>query len=282
MGFVMGFVGSGVMAEAMIMGALGRQLAAANQIIASHPRSDRRSELEARLKIRSTADNLEAAQAQVVVLSVKPQVLSGVLDQLRGKLAPDQLVISIVAGASSRMLASRLDHQALVLAMPNTPAQIDAGVTVWYATTQVTSELKARAKSMLEALGKAYEVDDERFVNMATAVSGTGPTYFFLVIEALIDAAVHLGFPRHVAHELVLETMLGSARFAIGSQAHPAQLKDMVTSPGGTSAAALYALESGGLRTVLSDAVWAAYERTLTLAAALEEGRPPSARRGSR
>jgi pyrroline-5-carboxylate reductase len=154
--------------------------------------------------------------------------------------------------------------------MPNTPAQIGQGVSVWYATDSVDDAGKSRARAMLSALGREFEVHDERQVAMATAVSGTGPTYIFLFIEALTDAAVHLGFPRHVARELVLDTMQGSAAFALRSGRHVAELRDMVTSPGGTSAEALYQLEKGRLRTVVSDAVWAAFERTLRLEATLE------------
>ena len=154
--------------------------------------------------------------------------------------------------------------------MPNTPAQLGKGVTVWYATPDVTEAQREQARTLLGSLGEQLEVDDEKLVAMATAVSGTGPTYVFLVMEALIDAAVHLGFPRHIAHDLVIETLEGSTLFAKSSGMHPAQLRNMVTSPGGTSAAALHELESGRLRTVLSEAVWAAYRRTEELGRSLE------------
>ena len=154
--------------------------------------------------------------------------------------------------------------------MPNTPARLGKGVTVWYATPETTAEQREQAGALLRTLGSQLEVDDEKFVAMATAVSGTGPTYVFLVMEALIDAAVHLGFPRHVAHDLVIETLEGSTLFAKQSGMHPAELRNMVTSPGGTSAAALHELESGRLRTVLSEAVWAAYRRTVELGDQLE------------
>ena len=140
-------------------------------------------------------------------------------------------------------LGEGLDHPAIGRSMPNTPAQIGQGVTVWYATDSVDAQGKAQTRAMLSALGREFEVHDERQVAMATAVSGTGPTYIFLFIEALTDAAVHLGFPRHVARELVLDTMQGSAAFALASGKHVAELRDMVTSPGGTSAEALYQLE---------------------------------------
>ena len=186
-------------------------------------------------------------------------------------------MISIIAGATTTALSEGLAHPAVVRSMPNTPAQIGRGVTVWFATDSVDDVGKARTRAMLAALGREFEVHDERQVAMATAVSGTGPTYIFLFIEALTDAAVHLGFPRHVARELVLDTMQGSAEFALQSGKHVAELRDMVTSPGGTSAEALYQLERGGLRTVVSDAVWAAFERTLRIEATLEQRDPGAA-----
>jgi pyrroline-5-carboxylate reductase len=144
-------------------------------------------------------------------------------------------------------------------------------MTVWYATAQVSDMQRLQAAELLGSLGKELQVEDEKFVSMATAVSGTGPAYVFLVMEALIDAAVHLGFPRHIAHDIVIETLLGGTLFAQASGDHPAQLRNMVTSPAGTSAAALHELEKGRLRTVLSEAVWAAYRRTEELGHELEE-----------
>ena len=181
-----------------------------------------------------------------------------------------QLVLSVIAGATTAALTGTLGHDQVIRAMPNTPARLGKGMTVWYATPETTAEQRAQAAALLGALGAQLEVDDEKFVAMATAVSGTGPTYVFLVMEALIDAAVHLGFPRHVAHDLVIETLEGSTLFAKQSGMHPAELRNMVTSPGGTSAAALHELESGRLRTVLSEAVWAAYRRTVELGDQLE------------
>jgi pyrroline-5-carboxylate reductase len=266
-----GIVGTGVMAEAMLAGLLDKQLVAATHVVCSHPRAERRAQLERERGVATTADNAEAARdADVVLLGVKPQMLAAVMAELRGSLRREQLVVSIIAGASTRALTEGLDHAAVVRCMPNTPAQIGQGVSVWYATDSVDDAGKSRTRAMLSALGREFEVHDERQVAMATAVSGTGPTYIFLFIEALTDAAVHLGFPRHVARELVLDTMQGSAAFALQSGRHVAELRDMVTSPGGTSAEALYQLEKGRLRTVVSDAVWAAFERTLRLEATLE------------
>ena len=197
--------------------------------------------------------------------------------EVRGRLQPGQLVISVLAGATTRALMGHLGHREVVRSMPNTPAQLGKGMTVWFATPETSEAQREQAGALLSALGHQIEVDDERLVAMATAVSGTGPTYVFLVMEALIDAAVHLGFARHIAHDLVIETLEGSTLFAKQSGMHPAQLRNMVTSPGGTSAAALHELESGRLRTVLSEAVWAAFRRTVELGEQLEVGVPSGA-----
>jgi pyrroline-5-carboxylate reductase len=264
-------VGSGVMAEAIIAGLLRGNLVGPDQVVASHPRADRREALERSHGIRTVESNAEAIDgADIVLLGIKPQMLARVGREVRGRLRPGQLVISILAGATTRALAGHLGHREVVRSMPNTPAQLGKGVTVWYATPETSAEQRDQAATLLSALGTQIEVDDERLVAMATAVSGTGPTYVFLVMEALIDAAVHLGFARHVAHDLVIETLEGSTLFAKQSGMHPAQLRNMVTSPGGTSAAALHELESGRLRTVLSEAVWAAFRRTVELGDQLE------------
>ena len=251
------------MAEAMIQGLLTTHLVEPGEVTATGPRQKRREELEQKFGIRVTADNRQAAQVgEIVVLSVKPQILGTVLAELKGTLRPQQMVMSIVAGARISTMREALGHDAIVRVMPNTPAQIGEGMSVWTATAGVSEEHLAHVRAILRALGKELFVEDEKLLDMATAVSGTGPTYVFLVMEAMVDAAVHLGFPRHVAYELVTETMRGSVLYAMKSGKHPAELRNMVTSPGGTSAEALYQLEKGSLRTVLSKAIWAAYERS--------------------
>jgi pyrroline-5-carboxylate reductase len=259
-------VGSGVMAEAMIAGLLRGNLVSPEQVVASHPRAERREALQATHGIRVVASNVEAVEAaDVVILAVKPQMLAKVGREIGPTLRDGQLVLSVLAGPTSAALTSTLGHDQVVRAMPNTPARIGNGMTVWYATPATTAEQRAQAKALLGALGAELEVEDEKWVAMATAVSGTGPAYVFLVMEALIDAAVHIGFPRHIAHDIVIETLEGSTRFAKQSGDHPAVLRNMVTSPAGTSAAAIHELESGRLRTVLSEAVWAAFRRTVEL-----------------
>ena len=264
-------VGSGVMAEAMIAGILRGKLVEPGQVVASHPRQERREHLEREFGIRTVVGNAEAVKgADVILLGIKPQMLAKVGHEIGPGLRRGQLVLSVLAGATTTALTGLLGHDQVVRSMPNTPARLGRGMTVWYATPKTTEEQRAQAAALLGSLGAQIEVDDEKFVAMATAVSGTGPTYVFLVMEALIDAAVHLGFPRHVAHDLVIETLEGSTLFAKQSAMHPAELRNMVTSPGGTSAAALHELESGRLRTVLSEAVWAAYRRTVELGDQLE------------
>jgi pyrroline-5-carboxylate reductase len=264
-------VGSGVMAEAMIAGMLRGALVESSQVVASHPREERRDHLEREYAIRAVPSNVEAIEnADVVLFAIKPQMLGKVGREIGPHLRRGQLVLSVIAGATTTALIGTLGHDQVIRAMPNTPARLGKGMTVWYATPETTQEQREQAAALLGALGVQLEVDDEKMVAMATAVSGTGPTYVFLVMEALIDAAVHLGFPRHIAHDLVIETLEGSTLFAKQSGMHPAELRNMVTSPGGTSAAALHELESGRLRTVLSEAVWAAFRRTVELGDQLE------------
>jgi pyrroline-5-carboxylate reductase len=267
----LGIVGTGVMAEAMLSGLIAKDLVDPAKVICSHPREGRRHELQERYGVGVAEDNQTVAlESDVLLLGIKPQVLETVAEELRGRLRADQLVISVLAGATTHALKTALHHPAVVRSMPNTASQIGQGVTVWFATSGVSADQKDLVRTALSALGSEFEVHDERQVAMATALSGTGPTYVFLFLEALVDAGVHLGFPRHMARELAIDTLVGSGAFAQQSGKHVAELRDMVTSPGGTSAEALYELESGRFRTVINDAVWAAFTRTLELEARLE------------
>jgi pyrroline-5-carboxylate reductase len=259
-------IGAGIMGEAMIGGLLRKELVAPDQIMATGPREERRAELAQRYSIRTTDDNVAAAHwAQVAVFALKPQMLPKLLPTLRGALSDGELAISIIAGVPIRHFADALAHPAVVRAMPNTPAQIGESMTVWTAADTVSERQHGWAKTILGSLGHELYVVDENYLDMATALSGTGPAYFFLLMEAMIDAGVHLGFPRYMAQELVLQTMRGSVLYAMQSGRHMAELRNGVTSPGGTTASALYELERGGLRTVLSDAIWAAYRRSAEL-----------------
>jgi pyrroline-5-carboxylate reductase len=271
-GLAIAFIGSGTMAEAMIQALLHAGGVIPDKIIASGPRAERGEELQARYSVRVTTDNVAAAgEAEVIVLSVKPQVLPAVLAELQGHIQPTALVFSIVAGMPIASIRAGLDHAAVVRAMPNTPAQIGEGMTVWTAASAVTEPQRAQVQAILRTMGLEMYVTYEDALNMATAVSGTGPTYVFLLMEALVDAAVHLGFSRRQARLLVLQTVLGSVKFAQQSELHLAQLRNMVTSPGGTSAEAIYQLEKGGMRTILSKAIWAAYKKSRLLGERAQE-----------
>lgn len=262
------FVGPGVMAEAMIAGLIGQGVVTAESIVVTGPRAARIEELENRHGIRPAADNAAGAKdADVVVLAVKPQRLDQVIADLRGSIQPSALVLSIVAGATIDKISVGLEHDAVVRSMPNTPAQIGKGITVWTAADTVSEDQKGTAREILTAFGDEVFVDEERFLDMATALSGTGPAYVFLFMEAMVDAGVHLGFSRRIAEILVAKTVRGSVDFYSNPDdpLHLARLRNQVTSPGGTSAAALYYLEKAGFRTALSRAIWAAYERSREL-----------------
>ncbi len=275
------FIGPGVMAEAMIAGLIRQQVAKAESLMAAGPRQRRLDQLAEKFGVQVSMNNAEtAAQADVVVLSIKPQLLDQVLHSLHGVIQPASLVLSIVAGAPLEKIALGLGHTSIVRAMPNTPAQIGEGITVWTSSPTVSEEQQEMARRILGALGEQIYMEEEMYLDMATALSGTGPAYVFIFMEAMVDAGVHLGFPRRIAERLVTQTVRGSVDFYLknmqenGSVMHLAQLRNQVTSPGGTSAAALYYLEKAGFRTALSRAIWAAYERSQELGKSAKS-RPP-------
>jgi pyrroline-5-carboxylate reductase len=262
------FIGPGAMAEAMIAGLIRQNVAGAESLVAAGPTQERLEHLQAYYGITTTTDNAHAAKnADVVVLAVKPQRLERVLAGLKGFLQPTSLVLSIVAGASLEKISQGLSHQRVVRSMPNTPAQIGEGITVWTASTEVSEEQRRMTQQILGALGEEIFVEEENYLDMATALSGTGPAYVFLFMEAMVDAGVHLGFPRRIAEQLVAQTVRGSVDFYQKHEEHIhlARLRNQVTSPGGTSAEALYYLEKAGFRTAISRAIWAAYERSVEL-----------------
>ncbi|MDZ4764649.1 MAG: pyrroline-5-carboxylate reductase [Chloroflexota bacterium] len=267
-----GFIGSGNMGEAMIKGLLNKGMVSAAQIVASDPNVEQCERLTSEYGVRCTDDNADAAaRADILVLSIKPQVFTEVAPVLRRTARKTSMVLSIMAGVRIRTIADGLANPSVVRSMPNTPAQIGEGITVWTTTGEVTPTGRDQARAILSALGDELYVSDEKFLDMATALSGTGPAYIFMFMEAMIDAGVHMGFSRRDAERLVLKTMRGSVDYAMFSKLHPAELRNQVTSPGGTSAAAIYEMEKGGLRTVLADAIWAAYERSKALGDAQEK-----------
>jgi pyrroline-5-carboxylate reductase len=259
-------IGPGVMGEAILSGLINSKTCTPQAITISSPEADRNQEIAEKYHVTIAKDNSSAVQgADFVVLAVKPQRFGQVAKSLRGFIKKDAVVVSIIAGVKLESLQKSLDHAIIVRAMPNTPARIAMGITVWTATPEVQEAQKESAIDLFKALGEEVFVDDESYLDMATAVSGTGPAYVFLFMESMIDAAVHLGFQRRIAEQLVSQTMRGSVEFYRRSHDHPAKLRNEVTSPGGTSAEALYYLEKAGFRTAISRAVLAAYERSVEL-----------------
>ena len=263
---VIAIIGAGVMGEAIISGLLNKKLTVPEAIRASDPLADRRNVLHDQYGVIASADNQSAVKdANVVVLSVKPQKLEKALAGLTGQIPAEALVFSIVAGASLENISEFLHHPTVVRAMPNTPAQIGEGITVWTTSPTVSQGQVDLARQILSALGQEIYMEEEYYLDMATALSGTGPAYVFLFMEAMIDAGVHLGFPRRISEQLVTQTIRGSLDYYAYRKTHVASLRNEVTSPGGTSAAAIYYLEKAGVRTAISRAVWAAYERSQEL-----------------
>lgn len=259
------FIGGGKMAEAIIRGALAGGLATPGDIAVGEPVASRRDYLAGELGVPATADNLEAAAgADLVTLAVKPQDLRAVMRELKGRL-DHQAVLSIVAGARMATLFEGLDHRAVVRVMPNTPAQAGYGMTLWVCSLWVTPGQRDMTRALLAAVGEEICVADEKYMDMATALSASGPAYVFLFIEAMIDAGVYIGMPRDMARTLALQTVLGSAKLALDTGGHPAELKDMVVSPGGTTAEALRALEERGFPAAIVAAVDAAYQKSVRL-----------------
>ncbi len=255
------FIGGGSMGEAMVNCLLTGKVVASQDIVVSDISPLRRELLSREYRVSTFADNSKAvANADLIILAVKPQNLVEVMGEIKG-LALEQLVLSIVAGATLSSLCQGLNHSSIIRAMPNMPAQIGEGMTIWTATAETAQKQKELAQIVLSALGKEIYVNDEKYLGMATALSGSGPAYVLLFIEALVDAGVHIGLHRDIAQELVIQTILGSTRTVEKTGKHPADLRNMVTSPGGTTTEALFQLEKGGFRSLLLEAVAAAYKK---------------------
>lgn len=266
------------MAEAMLKGLLNKMLATPEQLCISGPNEERNQELHATYGVRPFSDNrAAAAQADIVVLAIKPQRMEKVISELKGAIQADAFILSIIAGASIKKIARLSGHERIVRCMPNTPAQIGEGITVWTASAQVSEAQRQMTCAFLNAFGKEIFVEEEDYLDKATALSGTGPAYVYLFMEAMVDAGVHLGFPRRIAERLVIETLRGSVDYYDDGKSeskHLASLRNQVTSPGGTSAEALYYLEKAGFRTAISRAIWAAYQRSKELGKDAETNPP--------
>ena len=263
------FIGAGNMAEAMIRGLLRGKVFAPGDVVASGPRAERMRELGDAYGIRTTTSNREAASARIVVLSVKPQILSSVLEEIAGAIDPEALVISIAAGVPVAAIQSRLaGGTRVVRAMPNTPALVDAAATAIAGGEHARASDLDDAKKIFDSIGITV-ILDESLLDAVTGLSGSGPAYVFLILEALSDAGVKVGLSRRTAQLLAAQTVLGSAKLLIETNEHPGRLKDMVTSPGGTAITGLHTLEHGGVRTTLMNAVEAATRRSRELGEAL-------------
>jgi pyrroline-5-carboxylate reductase len=261
-----GFVGGGKMAEALIGVLLADTLAAPEEVVVGEPLSGRRQDLAEAYRVQVTADNRKAiAGADIVVLAVKPNQFSAVAANLKGQLKPEQTVVSIMAGITLKQLRDELQHAAVVRVMPNPPAQVGEGMSAWTATPEVDEDARVKTRQLLQAAGKELYVEDERYIDMATAVSGSGAGFVFLLIEAFIDGAVHIGLSRDMARDLVVQTFAGSAALVEQSGKSPSDLRAMTTTPGGTTAEGLLVLEEAGLRAAITEALIATYEKSKAL-----------------
>ncbi len=263
---IIGFLGAGNMAEALIRGLVLGGVVPATSIIASAPRSERQDELRAAYGIITTADNAEVARrAQILVLSVKPQILEKVVHEVSTHVPIDALVVSVAAGVDTATIESHLPSGARVVrAMPNTPAKVRAGATAISRGRNANDADLAEAKAIFDAVGITVVLDENQ-LDAVTGLSGSGPAYIFLILEALADAGVKVGLSRRNAQRLAAQTVMGSAKLLLDTDEHPGRLKDMVTSPGGTAIAGLHTLEEGGLRTTLINAVETATKRSREL-----------------
>ena len=260
------FVGGGVMGEVILSAVLDKRLALPQDVSVSDVSESRRQYLGQKYAVAVMSDNRQAvSRGDVVVLAIKPQNLVEIMAELNGQLKPTQLVLSIVAGARINTLCSGLNHSRVVRVMPNTPAQIGEGMSVWTTAAEVTEQQREWANSILSAMGKEIYIDDEDDIDKATVISGSGPAYVFLFVEALVEAARHIGLPYDMAQELVLQTLLGSGHFMQKSGKEPSELQRMVATPGGITAEALAQFEKGQFTELVKRAVEAAYKRAREL-----------------
>ncbi|WP_137885930.1 pyrroline-5-carboxylate reductase [Pseudomonas sp. 2FE] len=260
------FIGAGNMAASLIGGLRAQGMEAA-RIRASDPGAEKRAKIAAEYGIAVVADNAEAIQgADVIVLAVKPQAMKTVCQALAPSLSGTQLIVSIAAGITCASLQNWLGAQPIVRCMPNTPALLRQGASGLYANALVSAAQRQQAEQLLAAVGVALWLDEEQLIDAVTAVSGSGPAYFFLLIEAMTAAGEKLGLPRATAAQLTLQTALGAARMAVSSEVEAAELRRRVTSPAGTTEAAIKALQAGGFEALVEQALNAAARRSAELA----------------
>ena len=260
------FIGGGTMAEAILRGVLDAQVAAPTDVAIGEPRPERRQFLSSEFGVQAHQGNLDAVkEADLLILAIKPQDLPVIFQELGERLRPEQAVVSIIAGAKMSTLSKGLSHESIIRVMPNTPAQIGQGMSMWTCSPQVSEQQRDFTRSIVSTVGKEIYVDDEKYMDMATALSASGPAYVFMIIEALIDAGVYVGLPRDMARTMALQTVYGSTQMVMETGRHPADLKDMVVSPGGTTAEGLQVLERAGVPAAIVDAVNAAFQKSIKL-----------------
>lgn len=264
----LGLIGCGFMGEAMLSATVAKGILRPGDIRVAEINGDRCATINGTYGVETTQDPAEALEgADLALLAVKPQEFAAAAERLGGHLRREQTVISIMAGVPIDRIARALSHAGIVRAMPSTPAAIGEGMSVWTATPEVDEAARAQVGAMFGAMGREVYVDDEKYLDMATALNGSGPGFVFMLLEAFVDAGVHIGFKRPVAEMLAVQTFIGSARYAEATGKHLAQLRNEVTSPGGTTAAGLLELENAGVRGAIIAAIEAAYERSRELGA---------------
>ena len=258
-----GFIGGGVMAEAIMKGILDASLVNPENLLVSDLDSQRLGYLNKTLNVLGVESNLEVVnKSDIVILAIKPQNIQEVMVELKGNFISGKSFLSIVAGVKTKILQEGLGVDSIIRVMPNTPAQIKKGMTVWTSSKSVSPDILSFSEKILSVLGEELYVDDEALIDMSTALSGSGPAYMFLFMDALINAGIAIGMSKEMSVKLVRQTLLGSIELAIGSEFEPTKLKEMVTSPGGTTEAALSKFEEGGFSDLVSEAVCAAFERS--------------------
>ncbi len=264
-------IGAGMMGGAILNGIVRNGVLLPDHITVFDTDSKKLEHFQTELKVKTAASSAAAVQgADAVLIAVKPQYLAGVLTELNGKIDKNALLISIVAGIPIKKFQDELAHQKIVRVMPNTPAQIGAGVSGWVASKEITAADRELATAILSGIGQAFEMENETQLDRLTTVSGSGPAYIYLFIEAMIDTAVHMGLQRPLAEQLVIQTFRGSVDYLESRHTHPAVLRNEVTSPGGTTAEAIFELERLGFRDAIASAMWANYYRIVELS----EGKP--------
>lgn len=267
MSFELGVIGGGVMAEAIISRLLQQNIYSPTQVLISEPQSQRRDYWEQEYKVTTTNDNQAVfSNSRILLLAIKPQVFSLVSQELSkiSNNGDSPLILSILAGLPINKLESAFPALSIIRVMPNTPALVGSGITAIAPNTQVTSDQLNSAKVIFSAIGETIEVP-ETLMDAVTGLSGSGPAFVALMIEALTDGGVRVGLPRYIAQKLAIQTVLGTAELIKTKELHPAQLKDQVTSPGGTTIAGVAQLEKQGFRSAVIEAVNAAYLRSQEL-----------------